>query len=362
MSKGMARLLPTSVLVGLLLLLTALLVRSEGESYRRSLRARRDADLRARLVPKEPSEVPALARADSPPPEPADRAPKEPEPEPPSKAPEPKGHPPEAAPEKEPAPPEPAAPKVAETTPKRPTPPEADAEPPAPKPPDPFAGLAKQPTTMTLEEERQVGRALNSLIVRRHRVLESGELQRRMIEAARPLLAGCQRKDLDYHFTVLDYETPNAFSHPGGYVYVSEGLFNLIADDAELQFVLGHEIAHVDQKHAAERVAASAGDPDGPGLVPRFYRQIAVGYTDDQEFAADAWAFRQLLRLGYSRRKASAFPLRYRTFVERNGLSGGHHPPKSAPEADVQDVENHWRTLPSAAERLDRLQALPGGA
>ena len=360
----MARLLPTSVLVGLLLLVTAWLVRGEGKLYRQGLRATRDADLWARRMGPAPAEAAppgALAKAEPPPAGTAADTPDPPEP-PAAKIPPPKPEPaiePPAAPAKEPDRAKPEPPKVADVPakPKRPEP----AAPP-PRPPDPFAGLAKDATTLTLDEERRLGEALHDLIVRRHRVLEAGDLERRMIEAARPLLSQCRRKDLDYRFIVVDSPAVNAFSHPGGYVYVSEGMFDLVADDAELQFVLGHEIAHVDLKHAAERVAASArDDPDGPGLVRRFYRQIAVGYTDDQEFAADAWSLRQLRRLGYSRRRCLSFPLRYRTFVERNALSGGHHAPKSQPESDVQDLDNHWRTLPSAAARLDRLEALRAG-
>ena len=44
----------------------------------------------------------------------------------------------------------------------------------------------------------------------------------------------------------------NAFSHPGGYVYVNRGLFDLIGEDEDyaLQFAVGNEMAHVDLQHA----------------------------------------------------------------------------------------------------------------
>src|SRR5262249_4435125 len=156
---------------------------------------------------------------------------------------------------------------------------------------------------------------------------------------------------VEYRFILLDTQDVNAFSHLGGFVYVSLGLFNLVADDAELQFVLAHEVAHVDQKHAAERVEAAAREEavDRLGLVRRGDRQVALGYADGQDFAADAGAFGQLARLGHSRRKCLAFLRRYRNYAEHNGLAAGHRRTPIPPEADVQDVMNHWPAHPAAA-------------
>ena len=51
----------------------------------------------------------------------------------------------------------------------------------------------------------------------------------------------------------------NAFSTPGGYIYVSRGLFDLIGEDEDyaLRFAVGHEIAHVDLNQCAQRVIES---------------------------------------------------------------------------------------------------------
>ena len=51
---------------------------------------------------------------------------------------------------------------------------------------------------------------------------------------------------------ILDSDVVNAFSIPGGNVYISRGLFDLIGEDEDyaLQFAIGHEIAHVDLEHA----------------------------------------------------------------------------------------------------------------
>ncbi len=55
----------------------------------------------------------------------------------------------------------------------------------------------------------------------------------------------------NYTFKVLQDEEPNAFSLPGGYVYVQSGLMKLIESDDELAGVLAHEVSHAKFRHVA---------------------------------------------------------------------------------------------------------------
>ena len=50
---------------------------------------------------------------------------------------------------------------------------------------------------------------------------------------------------------------PNAFALPGGYVYVTRGLLALCNGEDELAGVIGHEMAHVLERHAARRAGAA---------------------------------------------------------------------------------------------------------
>jgi len=56
-----------------------------------------------------------------------------------------------------------------------------------------------------------------------------------------------------FSFQIVDQAEPNAFSIPGGAVYVSRGLLALIDREDELAGVLAHEIAHVTQRHVARQ-------------------------------------------------------------------------------------------------------------
>ncbi|MDO9359199.1 MAG: M48 family metalloprotease, partial [Polaromonas sp.] len=59
-------------------------------------------------------------------------------------------------------------------------------------------------------------------------------------------------------FGVLDDAGFNAFAAPGGYVFVTKGLVDRVADEAELAGILAHEITHVTGKHHLQAMAKSA--------------------------------------------------------------------------------------------------------
>ncbi|MDQ2798511.1 MAG: M48 family metalloprotease, partial [Armatimonadota bacterium] len=52
-----------------------------------------------------------------------------------------------------------------------------------------------------------------------------------------------------WHFFVIKEKDVNAFSLPGGYVYVNEGLLKFVRTDDELAGVLAHEITHAAHHH-----------------------------------------------------------------------------------------------------------------
>ncbi len=55
----------------------------------------------------------------------------------------------------------------------------------------------------------------------------------------------------DYKFFVVDEKAVNAYSLPGGYIYVTKGLYDYVQSDHELAGVLGHEIIHAAHHHVA---------------------------------------------------------------------------------------------------------------
>jgi len=58
---------------------------------------------------------------------------------------------------------------------------------------------------------------------------------------------------------INDDETLNAFATPGGYIYVYSGLIKYLDQEDDLAGVLGHEIAHADQRHSIKQIQKQYG-------------------------------------------------------------------------------------------------------
>lgn len=68
--------------------------------------------------------------------------------------------------------------------------------------------------------------------------------------------AGLQNRQWTY--AVFDDATPNAFVLPSGHMGVTTGLLRMASNDDQLATVIGHEVAHVIGRHAAERTSTSS--------------------------------------------------------------------------------------------------------
>ena len=150
-------------------------------------------------------------------------------------------------------------------------------------------------------------------------------------------------------------QTPviNAFALPGGHVIVTTGMLGFVQSNAELAEVIGHEIAHVDLRHAVERHQFQYRL--GP-LVELFHRLAAMPYTADQELDADAEGLRLSLAAGYDPAAAPALFTRLRQLEGPGG-------PRAVTPAGVGAVGgggggSYFRSHPPSEERALRLEKL----
>ncbi len=69
-----------------------------------------------------------------------------------------------------------------------------------------------------------------------------------------------QNKDFHYTVTIInDPKTVNAFTIPGGGIYVYTGLLNFIGNESALAGVLAHETTHADHRHATRNLTQQYG-------------------------------------------------------------------------------------------------------
>jgi len=122
-----------------------------------------------------------------------------------------------------------------------------------------------------------------------------------------------------YHFTTLNSPVENAFSVPGGYVYITRQLMGLMGDEAELAFVLGHETGHVAADHSRTRQKASTrgsilgvlgaivggvigNNPFGSLIsqgLQRYGQLATLSFSRQQEYEADQLGIRYIAQAGY---------------------------------------------------------------
>lgn len=99
------------------------------------------------------------------------------------------------------------------------------------------------------QEEVAIGRQIAGNLLGAAPLVKDRALQIYVNDVGRWVASHSERPDLQWHFGVIESDDVNAFSIPGGYVYITRGLYRLLRSEADLAGVLGHEIGHVVRKH-----------------------------------------------------------------------------------------------------------------
>lgn len=117
------------------------------------------------------------------------------------------------------------------------------------------ANVARAATKdFTEEEEVQIGRIVAARILATYPLAENAKLQKYVSLVGETVAAYSTRPSLDWHFAVIETPMVNAFSCPGGYIFITTGALAKIGSEAELAGVIGHEIAHATEKHILKEV------------------------------------------------------------------------------------------------------------
>jgi beta-barrel assembly-enhancing protease len=207
---------------------------------------------------------------------------------------------------------------------------------------------------ISIPQENELSAQLEAEIKKEMTLVEDGETERRVQSLGERLARGLPRQDFNYRFFIVEDKSPNAFTIPGGAIYVHTGLLQFASQD-ELTGVLAHEIGHAYERHPTKLLSRAYGvqyiaqllfkDPEGK--MKRLALDLAGGgilarYGQRDEFEADEMGFAILKRTGYPTRGLLTF------LAKIQKLGGG---------APVPFLSSH----PPTPERIARLETLEHG-
>jgi predicted Zn-dependent protease len=182
---------------------------------------------------------------------------------------------------------------------------------------------------LTPQQERRLGETVMREIRRDPQYLDDPEIAEYLNGLGGRLVAATPGARQDFEFFGIRDASINAFALPGGFIGVHTGLITASDNESEIASVLGHEIAHVTQRHIARQIGiqkqmqipmmiamAAAmllgrSRPDLAGgasaAVQAGAVQSQLAYSRDFEREADRLGFQALNGSGFDVRAMSEF-------------------------------------------------------
>jgi Zn-dependent protease with chaperone function len=172
--------------------------------------------------------------------------------------------------------------------------------------------LSSEISDPELLRERAIGRKIVEQIEKNEELVADPALLARFSMILDSLKPHLERK-IPYEIRILRADAPNAFCLPGGFVFFTTRMLELLHSDAEIAAVLAHEMIHVDQRHgmkmaaqanklslAALAVIVASGGAVAPAVLAQV-TQVAIvsGYTIEFEKEADSKGLDVLIAAGY---------------------------------------------------------------
>ena len=187
------------------------------------------------------------------------------------------------------------------------------------------------------------------------------------------LKSASNRRWNNYTFKILNQKEANAYAVPGGHVYITSGLYEMLGWH-EKAFIIAHEIGHVEMAHWRETIEKQAQTAFAAALLIRLITgsdeetkeifewvgpiiAIAVsrGYGFDKEHEADRKAFDYAVKAGYSPGGgAVAFQLMSNKF-------GGDDPPSDLSSDIINFINPHPKFSTRISRQLQYLMEYSGG-
>ena len=172
---------------------------------------------------------------------------------------------------------------------------------------------------ISLEQERMLGQGFLEQVYAQAPLIDDPIIQEYTELLIYKLSETSKVKDRQFTIVLIDEKSLNAFAAPGGVIGVNGGLFLSAGNEAQLASVLGHELAHLSQRHFARNVLRGRDSNLASSLVmvsaialaiisnnptafitgPAALQQQQLRYSRIFEREADRYGFNNLIAAGY---------------------------------------------------------------
>ncbi len=180
-----------------------------------------------------------------------------------------------------------------------------------------------------------------------------------LVNALSQRLSACVRdKRRTFHCEVIRETYPNAIALPGGFVFLSHTLLQLCERNPdELAFVIAHEMAHILEGHAWDRMlndaalkmfstVASRAGAAGGWLQQKGMLLLRSAFSQDSEREADRLGIRHVIAAGFDPVGAVRLFQRLESLVREQSELGQYfasHPAPAERSARVLAMIRKWQ-------------------
>jgi predicted Zn-dependent protease len=172
---------------------------------------------------------------------------------------------------------------------------------------------------VSVAEEIEIGRSANQQMRAQVAELRDATVTGYVRDVGQRLVRAAPGPKYPYSFSVADRPEINAFSLPGGPVWINRGVLSKASNESQVASVLAHEIAHIARRHGADRLTqgmvakwglgllgALLGNTGGAGTAQAAASLLTGGvflkFNRDEEREADEVGMTILTRSGWSGR------------------------------------------------------------
>jgi predicted Zn-dependent protease len=187
-----------------------------------------------------------------------------------------------------------------------------------------LAGPLSRPARaeLSIEDEKKMGEQFLTAALRQFRFIEDPEVVDYINKVGQRLVKHLEAHTFPYDFYVVDSNALNAFAAPAGHIFINRGLLEFTDNEGELASILAHEIAHVQSRHIAERLARSQklSLVTLGGLLAGIF--LGGSGTAGQAVIAGTLAGSASLQLSYSRQNEEEADRKGLRYTEAAGYPG----------------------------------------